>query len=66
MTNVISVICDDYNDDSIKDLTKIKSFYFIAVCIYFDAVVQMCPLGGAVILQKYYFLTALQSNCSES
>lgn len=26
MTNVISVICDDYNDDSIKDLTKIKKF----------------------------------------
>lgn len=53
---VISVIFDDDNDncngdDSMKHLTKVKSI-LIFICVYFDAAVQMFPLGGAVMLQK--------------
>lgn len=51
---VISVIFDDDNDDcngddTMKHLTKIKSI-LIFICVYFA--VQMCSLGGAVMLQK--------------
>lgn len=56
---VITVIIkNDYNNDyynnwngdaNIQHLTKIKKYLFH---IYLDAVVQICPLGGAVIQQN--------------